>query len=113
MTENLAKLVATIPADKIFLYQIADAARPPSPIRSYPTFPSRMAWSRKMRVFPMEPEGYLPVLEFTRALVDMGFKGIWSLEVFNASLDGVEPDVVESHGKRGIEGLRKLYAACC
>lgn len=65
-----------------------------------------------MRVFPMEPEGYLPVQEFTRALINMGYRGPWSLEVFNASLDGVEPDVVKSHGLRGIEGLRKLYAAC-
>ncbi|RSH77275.1 uncharacterized protein EHS24_003584 [Apiotrichum porosum] len=111
LAENLDKLVKTIPPYKIFLYQIADAARPPSPIQGYKTFPSRMQWSRKMRVFPMEPEGYLPVQDFTRAILKMGYKGIWSLEVFNASLDGVEPEVVDNHGQRGIDGLRRLYAA--
>lgn len=111
LQDNLAKLVDTVPAKKIFMYQVADAARPPAPIQSFPTFPSRMQWSRKMRVFPMEPDGYLPVVDFTTALVKMGYRGAWSLEVFNASLDGAEPGVVESHGRRGIEGLERLFAA--
>lgn len=111
LRDNLDKLASTIPGSKVFLYQIADAGRPDAPIPSYKTFPSRMAWSRKMRVFPMEKEGYLPVVEFTSALVKMGYKGVWSLEVFNASLDGMEEDVVETHGRRGIEGLKRLYEA--
>jgi 4-hydroxyphenylpyruvate dioxygenase len=62
-----------------------------------------------MRLFPMEAEGYLPVQEFTKTLQKMGYKGVWSLEVFNASLDSLEKDTMQTHGQRGIDGLRKLY----
>jgi 4-hydroxyphenylpyruvate dioxygenase len=70
-----------------------------------------MAWSRKMRLFPMESEGYLPVQEFTKTLMRMGYKGVWSLEVFNASLDSMKEDTVQTHGQRGIDGLKKLHEA--
>ena len=112
LADNLLKLSRTIPVEKIFFYQVADAAKPDAPIESFPTFPSRMAWSRKMRLFPMEKQGYLPVLDFTNTLRRMGYKGVWSLEVFNASLDSLDAKTAESHGQRGIDGLRKLHEAC-
>lgn len=56
-----------------------------------------------------EKGGYLPVQEFTSTLNRMGYRGVWSLEVFNASLEDKEEDTMERHGKRGIDGLRKLF----
>ncbi len=112
LTDNLLNLCQTIPVSKIFLYQIADAAMPSSPIPSYPTFPARMAWSRRTRLFPEEEDGYLPVEEFTRTIVQMGYTGVWSLEVFNASLDGKSPHTVVEHGHRGMVGLMRLWNRC-
>lgn len=71
-----------------------------------------MTWSRATRLFPMEQDGYLPVQEFTEAVMKTGYGGTWSLEVFNSSLNSSAHDVVQSHGKRGIDGLQKLYQAC-
>jgi hypothetical protein len=112
LDENLLTLSQTIPVSKIFLYQIADAAMPTSPIPSYPTFPARMAWSRKTRLFPEEEAGYLPVDKFTRTLVQMGYSGVWSLEVFNASLDDKSPHTVVEHGHRGMVGLMRHWNRC-
>lgn len=96
--------------------------------------PGRMKWSRACRVFPCEPPasppesdsgkydplldpenptsgylGFLPVTQMTSFVHRTGYRGWWSLEVFNTSLQESGRTCPESHARRGISGLRALW----
>ncbi|KAK2467912.1 hypothetical protein APHAL10511_000207 [Amanita phalloides] len=121
LLDNLALLSRTIPGDKILFYQIGDAHRPEHPIMDAPNAPARMTWSRASRLFPCEvvPDinskdawkyvGFLPVIEMTKAVLATGYKGWWSLEVFNKTLQEDDAGSPWRHGKRGIDGLHRLW----
>ncbi|UVF20380.1 sugar phosphate isomerase/epimerase and 4-hydroxyphenylpyruvate domain-containing protein [Microvirga terrae] len=64
--------IRSIPADKIFLVQMADAPR---------LAMDYLSWSRHYRCFP--GQGDLLVDEFMLALNATGFNGLLSLEIFN------------------------------
>jgi len=64
--------IAAIPADKIFLVQLADAPQLDLDV---------LSWSRHFRCFP--GQGNLPVSDFMRAVDAAGYKGSLSLEIFN------------------------------
>jgi 4-hydroxyphenylpyruvate dioxygenase len=64
--------IESIPADKIFLVQLADAPRLGLDV---------LSWSRHFRCFP--GQGDLPVKAFMEAVLATGYKGPWSLEIFN------------------------------
>lgn len=64
--------IASIPADKIFLVQLADAPKLGLDV---------LSWSRHFRCFP--GQGDLPVVKFMEAVQAAGYRGPWSLEIFN------------------------------
>lgn len=64
--------IASIPADKIFLVQLADAPKLGLDV---------LSWSRHFRCFP--GQGDLPVIKFMEAVQATGYRGPWSLEIFN------------------------------
>ena len=64
--------IGSIPADKIFLVQLADAPSLGLDV---------LSWSRHFRCFP--GQGDLPVVEFTVAVLATGYAGPLSLEIFN------------------------------
>jgi 4-hydroxyphenylpyruvate dioxygenase len=64
--------IRSIPSDKIFLVQMADA---PKLDMDY------LSWSRHYRCFP--GQGDLPIDDFMLALNATGFDGLLSLEIFN------------------------------
>jgi 4-hydroxyphenylpyruvate dioxygenase len=64
--------IAAIPADKIFLVQLADAPQLDLDV---------LSWSRHFRCFP--GQGNLHVADFMRAVDATGYKGPLSLEIFN------------------------------
>jgi 4-hydroxyphenylpyruvate dioxygenase len=64
--------IASIPADKIFLVQLADAPKLGLDV---------LSWSRHFRCFP--GQGDLPVVKFMEAVQATGYSGAWSLEIFN------------------------------
>ncbi|KAJ3739008.1 xylose isomerase-like protein [Lentinula detonsa] len=129
MLSNLEEMTMTIPREKIFFYQIADAVRPAGICLDDINMPRRMKWSRACRVFPCEPPdsssaketishpenppsgylGFLPVTQMTSLLHRMGYRGWWSLEVFNSSLQESDNGCPERHGRRGIDGLHALW----
>lgn len=108
--------VARIPGHRIFLYQVADAAKmtPPLNPADVPDQPVRMTWSRGNRLFPEETYlgAYLPVAEFTKAVLSTGYTGPLSLEVFNKSLQVDDVNVPTEHARRGYQGLERLFARC-
>jgi 4-hydroxyphenylpyruvate dioxygenase len=64
--------IHSIPANKIFLVQLADAPKLGLDV---------LSWSRHFRCFP--GQGDLPVLDFMRAVLATGYAGPLSLEIFN------------------------------
>ncbi|PWN41012.1 xylose isomerase-like protein [Ceraceosorus guamensis] len=114
--ESLAR-IPTVPAEKIFLVQIGDARRVPAPLEPSPNAkeprPSRMIWSRSHRLFPGEiaKGAFLPTIEFMHAVVvQAGYRGPWSVEVFNDSLSDEASNVPSHHANRAKVGLEWLFA---
>jgi sugar phosphate isomerase/epimerase len=88
--KSLGELASTIPPEKIFLLQISDAYKMSSPLEDKPDesgLRPRGQWSHDYRPMPYDG-GYLPVVDFTKAVLATGFRGYLSMEIF----DGQEKD---------------------
>jgi 4-hydroxyphenylpyruvate dioxygenase len=83
--------IRSIPADKIFLVQLADAPKLGLDI---------LSWSRHFRCFP--GQGDLPVLGFMESVVATGYAGPLSLEIFNDQFRA------GSAARTATDGLRSL-----
>lgn len=116
VSRSLDKLARTVPVDKIFLLQVADAELLGSPLdRSHrfynPEQPPRMSWSRNARLFYGEGDkgGYLPILEVLRTVVQrIGFNGWLSFEVFSRQLAETKASVPEDMARRGAKSFKTL-----
>ncbi|MBW9461808.1 sugar phosphate isomerase/epimerase and 4-hydroxyphenylpyruvate domain-containing protein [Kluyvera sp. EC_51] len=80
-----------VPVDKMTFLQLADA-----PLMKMDV----LEWSRHFRCFP--GQGELPLVEFTRELTRVGYRGPWSLEIFN---DGFR---ASPNGATAKDGYRSL-----
>lgn len=99
---------------KIFYVELCDGERLQTPIGPEhewynPEQPSRMTWSRNARLFPFETDnslgpdvqpGYLPVTQILDAILDVGYQGYISFEVFSRTLHQQGHDVVLRHAER-------------
>src|SRR5215813_4635384 len=83
--------IAAIPADKIFLVQLADAPQLDLDV---------LSWSRHFRCFP--GQGNLPVGDFMKAIDVTGYKGPLSLEIFNDQFRA------QSTREVALDGMRSL-----
>jgi 4-hydroxyphenylpyruvate dioxygenase len=83
--------IRSIPKDKIFLVQMADA---PQLDMDY------LSWSRHYRCFP--GQGDLPIDAFTDALQATGFDGLLSLEIFNDRFRAGSARSVAIDGQRSL-----------
>jgi 4-hydroxyphenylpyruvate dioxygenase len=83
--------IATIPADRIFLVQLADAPQLDLDV---------LSWSRHFRCFP--GQGNLPVDDFMKAIEATGYKGPLSLEIFNDQFRA------QSTKEVALDGMRSL-----
>ncbi|RCK26963.1 bifunctional sugar phosphate isomerase/epimerase/4-hydroxyphenylpyruvate dioxygenase family protein [Thalassospira lucentensis] len=94
--------ISSIPGDKIFLVQVADA----------PTLEmDPLSWSRHFRCFP--GQGDFPLGDFMRNLAMTGYDGPLSLEIFNDQFRSSSTKNVAKDGLRsliylgdGIEGVK-------
>ncbi|KAL9090649.1 MAG: hypothetical protein Q9159_001896 [Coniocarpon cinnabarinum] len=87
---SLRELATTIPAENIYVLQISDGYRPTPPLSDKPDqtgLRPRGQWSMGHRPMPYDG-GYLPITEMTRAVMDTGFKGVYSMEVFDGGPKG-------------------------
>lgn len=85
------KQIHSIPRDRIFLVQVADAPRMDMDI---------LQWSRHFRNLP--GQGDLPLLEFMTALQATGFDGLLSLEIFNDQFRAGSARAVAVDGHRSL-----------
>ena len=119
LDRNLQELVSVVSAKRLFSVQLADATKldpPLSPQHAWhdPSQHPLMTWSRQARLFPLEKErgAYFPVLEILRScLVDMGYRGWISMEVFNGSLFASDRRVPLLHAQRGMRAWNKCKDA--
>ena len=98
--DSLDTLSKTIPADKIFILQISDAYRPPKPLDPNPDengLRPRGRWSMSLRPVPFDG-GYLPVVDVTKAVLNTGFRGWFSMEVFDGGPEGSGQDWADMPG---------------
>ena len=85
------KPISSIPRDKIFLVQLADA-----PLLDMDS----LSWSRHFRNFP--GQGELPLIDFMAALQATDFDGLLSLEIFNDQFRAGSARSVAIDGRRSL-----------
>ncbi|KAE8144837.1 xylose isomerase-like protein [Aspergillus avenaceus] len=101
LEESMRRLVGCVPVEKIYLLQVSDAYLPVEAVpreRVRGEWP-RARWSQAFRPLPYDG-GYLPVEAVGRAVLKTGFRGWFSVEVFDSGPDG-----------KGREYEIKQYAA--
>ncbi|MEV4347248.1 TIM barrel protein [Actinoplanes sp. NPDC049596] len=87
--------IRNVPAEKIFFLQLADAPRLAMDV---------LQWSRHHRLFPLQ--GGLDLAGFTRAVLDAGYTGPLSLEVFNDVFRQADPRRTAVDARRSLIALR-------
>ena len=85
------KPLRSIPADRIFLVQLADAPWLDMDV---------LSWSRHFRCFP--GQGDMPLVDFMQALQATGYDGEISLEIFNDQFRAGSPRAVAVDGQRSL-----------
>jgi 4-hydroxyphenylpyruvate dioxygenase len=83
--------IATLPADKLFFVQLADAPELSMDV---------LSWSRHFRNFP--GQGYLPVAAFLQAALACGYRGPLSLEIFNDEFRSASARLTARDGLRSL-----------
>src|SRR3569623_1428154 len=96
--------IRSIPGDRIFIVQLADAPRIDMDL---------LYLSRHFRCMP--GEGDLPVVAFMRAVAATGYTGPLSLEIFNDQFRGDQPKPFAADGHRSLvylmDQVRRLEPA--
>lgn len=113
---SLERLVRTVDVNKIAYVQVVDAEYLERPLVEGHQYydasqPARMSWSRNCRLFYGEENrgAYLPIKAILKAiLIDLGFEGWVSAEMFNRSLADPNPSVPEEHARRAAVSWRKV-----
>lgn len=112
LRDSMACMAATVRPEKLFFVQVADAERMHAGFRAPedPKIPKLLPWSRSHRLFPAEEArgGYMPVDVVLKAILEMGYAGPLSLEVFSASLHVAGRGVPGELAWRGMNGLKTL-----
>jgi 4-hydroxyphenylpyruvate dioxygenase len=93
-------VIRTIPRDRIFLVQMADA-----PVLQM----DYLSWSRHYRNFP--GQGELPILDFMEALAATGYDGPLSLEIFNDQFRAGSARSVAIDGHRSLRFMLDQLSA--
>jgi 4-hydroxyphenylpyruvate dioxygenase len=83
--------IKAIPGERIGFVQIADAPRMDMDV---------LEWSRHYRCFP--GQGEFPLAEFTACVVESGYRGPLSLEIFNDGFRGAPPAATAADGYRSL-----------
>lgn len=86
--------IRSIPKDKIFIVQLADAPHLQMDL---------LSWSRHYRCMP--GQGDLPVADFMAAICATGYDGMISLEIFNDEFRAGSPRTVAIDGHRSLTAL--------
>jgi sugar phosphate isomerase/epimerase len=107
---SLRDLARTVPKDKIYFLQISDAYRMSPPLDRSPDetgLRPRGRWSHDYRPLPYDG-GYLPIAPFVRSVLDTGFRGWFSIEVFDSKRVEKYGEDLERYTKQAMQAYHKL-----
>lgn len=110
---SLEELSSIIPKDKIYFFQISDAYRvtpPMSPDVDEQGLRPHGRWSHDYRPMPFHG-GYLPIVEVTKAVLKTGFRGWFSMEIFDGQDHPSKPDMdhdIEGYAKEAMRSHNEL-----
>ena len=112
-TKSLEELARMVPKEKIYILQISDGykTRLNDEVDEGGKRP-RAQWSSCLRPMPFDG-GYLPIVEMARAVMETGFRGWWSMEVFDGGEDGTrmgkeEWKDMDGFARRAMGALERL-----
>lgn len=113
--QSLRELERTVPPEKIYLLQISDAYKlVPAPLQKGDIDGERprARWSHAFRPMPYRG-GYLPVEAVTRAVLRTGFRGWFSMEIFDGGSrgEGEEHDM-RDFARKAKESMDELIRKC-
>lgn len=114
-TASLEELSRTIPAEKIYILQISDAYKPIVPFSQ--TADEKgvrplARWSHDFRPMPYDG-GYLPVERVAQAVLRTGFRGYFSMEIFDGGRDGKGKNYDnEDFAKFAQQSMQNLLSVC-
>lgn len=103
-------LSKTIPPEKIFLLQISDAYKMNPPLQNKSDqggLRPRGQWSHDYRPLPYDG-GYLPVEDFTRAVLRTGFRSWMSVEIFDGKAPEKYGDDMADFARKAFRSVSKL-----
>jgi sugar phosphate isomerase/epimerase len=107
---SLQELVQTVPPEKIYFLQISDAYRVQPPLErkvDESGLRPRGRWSHDYRPLPYDG-GYLPITGFVEAVLATGFRGWFSIEVFDGQFEKKYGDDLLKFAKKAMEAHTKL-----
>ena len=109
---SLEELGRSIPPEKIYILQISDAYKPRKPLDPNPDTSGlrpRGRWSSCLRPAPFNG-GYLPVVDVAKAVLKTGFRGWFSMEIFDGGPEGTNQDWHDMPGyaKNAMESHKRL-----
>ncbi|KAJ9376950.1 hypothetical protein DTO063F5_8515 [Paecilomyces variotii] len=111
--ESMDELAKTIPPEKIYLLQISDAYKPTKPLENKEIngLRPRGRWSHDFRPLPYSG-GYLPIEDVTRAVLKTGFRGWFSMEVFDGGPEGKGKDYeMPDFAAKAQDSMQRLIQA--
>ncbi|KAH8812706.1 xylose isomerase-like TIM barrel [Xylogone sp. PMI_703] len=107
---SLDELARTIPPEKIFFFQISDAYKvspPLEPKTDESGLRPRGQWSHDYRPLPYDG-GYLPIASVVQAVLTTGFRGWFSIEVFDGKFEEKYGDDLVGYAKKAYEAHSRL-----
>ncbi|KAL2870295.1 sugar phosphate isomerase/epimerase family protein [Aspergillus lucknowensis] len=117
--ESMAKLSSTVPAEKIYLLQVSDGYRtadsaggPLSTELGEDEAAPRGRWSHDFRPMPYDG-GYLPIEVVGSAVLTTGFRGWFSMEIFDRGRDGEGSELdLQEFARRAREKMGVFVEKC-
>ncbi|KAL9109799.1 MAG: hypothetical protein Q9227_005668 [Pyrenula ochraceoflavens] len=112
---SLDELVKTVPSEQIYFLQISDALRMQPPMSKDVDDDERSGtrargrWSHAYRPLPYDG-GYLPIVQFAEAVLATGFRGWFSIEVFDGRFEEKWGDDLEGYAKKAREAHERMMA---
>lgn len=106
---SLGELSRTVPSKKIYFLQISDAYRvsPPLKDKDASGLKPRARWSHDYRPLPYDG-GYLPIAPVVEAVLATGFRGWFSVEVFDGQFEQKYGDNLLAFAKKAMESHKRL-----
>ena len=110
---SLKELADTVPPEKIYVLQVSDGYKPSPRIVDKADdggLRPRGQWSMAYRPMPFDG-GYLPTVAMMSAILRTGFRGCFSMEVFDGGVDGKgKAKDPAKYTSQALQSLHRLIA---